>query len=471
MKEKKKITGPELMGTGRVGSVIIRLALPMMAAMLAQTIYNMTDMFFIGQTKDPNMVAAISLAHPLFMLSQALGNVFSTGGSSYISRMLGAKNGDEARRTSAVALYTVFGVGILLTAILLALKTPLLYLIGASDATFSHTDDYFSVVVLFLPFAAAGAVMSGQMRSEGATQKAMTLQLIGIVTNIILDPIFILGAGMGTAGAAWATIIGQVASFGYGIFYFLSKRTVLSIKPKDYVPNKTMLFQVLSIGIPAGLSGIIMSVSNILNNRISASYGDYVVAGNGVHMRVAGLFFMLIHALVMGYQPFAGYNYGAKLFDRVRKGFKLTLIFATGLCIAGSLILSLFGEYVIKFFIDDPRTVEAGTKILHNFVWGLPFIGAQVTIMVTFQAFGKPVPAMIITMGRQLLFYVPLLFLLNYQFGFKGFIWAQPAADILTTGIAVVIGISLIKLMRRPNGHAKDIGNIESEVLPADSNN
>ncbi|NLT40719.1 MAG: MATE family efflux transporter, partial [Clostridiales bacterium] len=112
------------MGTGRVGSVIIRLALPMMAAMLAQTIYNMTDMFFIGQTKDPNMVAAISLAHPLFMLSQALGNVFSTGGSSYISRMLGAKNGDEARRTSAVALYTVFGVGILLTAILLALKTP-----------------------------------------------------------------------------------------------------------------------------------------------------------------------------------------------------------------------------------------------------------------------------------------------------------------------------------------------------------
>ncbi len=461
MNKKKKITGTELMGTAPVGAAIIRLALPMVAAMLAQSIYNMTDMFFIGQTKDPNMVAAISLAHPLFMLSQALGNVFATGGSSYISRMLGANNAGEARRTSAVALYTSFGVGILITVILWVLKTPILYTIGASDATFSHTEDYFSVVVLFMAFAAAGAVMSGQMRSEGATQKAMILQLIGIVLNIILDPILIIWGGMGTAGAAWATVAGQIASFVYGIFYFLSKKTILSIKPKDYAPNKTMLFQMLSIGIPAGLSSIIMSVSGIICNRISASYGDYVVAGNGVHMRVAGLFFMLVFALVMGYQPFAGYNYGAKQFDRLRKGFKLTLIYATGLCIAGSLILSLFGENVIKFFINDPQTIEAGTKILHNFVWGLPFIGAQVTLMVSFQALGKPIQAMIITMGRQLLFYVPLLYLLNYQFGFKGFIWAQPAADILTTGIAVALGFSLIKIMRGTNDHAKDLSNSE----------
>ncbi|NLA86871.1 MAG: MATE family efflux transporter [Clostridiales bacterium] len=449
------------MGTAPVGAAIIRLALPMVAAMLAQSIYNMTDMFFIGQTKDPNMVAAISLAHPLFMLSQALGNVFATGGSSYISRMLGANNAGEARRTSAVALYTSFGVGILITVILWVLKTPILYTIGASDATLSHTEDYFSVVVLFMAFAAAGAVMSGQVRSEGATQKAMILQLIGIVLNIILDPILIIWGDMGTAGAAWATVAGQIASFVYGIFYFLSKKTILSIKPKDYAPNKTMLFQMLSIGIPAGLSSIIMSVSGIICNRISASYGDYVVAGNGVHMRVAGLFFMLVFALVMGYQPFAGYNYGAKQFDRLRKGFKLTLIYATGLCIAGSLILSLFGENVIKFFINDPQTIEAGTKILHNFVWGLPFIGAQVTLMVSFQALGKPIQAMIITMGRQLLFYVPLLYLLNYQFGFKGFIWAQPAADILTTGIAVALGFSLLKIMRGTNDHAKDLSNSE----------
>ncbi|GHV68554.1 MATE family efflux transporter [Spirochaetia bacterium] len=444
----KIYTGIELMETAPVGPAIIRLALPMVAAMLAQAVYNMTDMFFIGKTGDPNMVAAVSLVFPLFMLSQALGNVFATGGSSYISRMLGSKMNDEARITSSVSFYSALGVGILLTAVLLIFKTPVLRLIGASEGTFAYTNDYFSVVVLFIPVAAAGAVLSGQMRSEGSTDKAMTLQLIGIVLNIILDPIFILGYNMGTAGAAWATVAGQAASFAYGVCYFLSKKTILSIKPVDYRPNNTMLFQVLSIGIPAGLSNVIMSVSNILGNRIAASYGDFVVAGIGVQMRIASLYFMLVFALIQGFQPFAGFNYGAKNYGRLRHGFKLTIIYATMLCIAGSIILRLFGDMFIRFFINDIKTIEAGTAIMHTFVWGLPFIGSQITLMVSFQSFGKSIQAMVISMGRQLMFYVPLLYLLNHTFGFNGFIWAQPAADILTTGIAVLLSRPLFKIMR-----------------------
>ena len=468
MSGKMKYSGIELMGTVPVGTAIIRLALPMVVAMLAQSIYNMTDMFFIGQTKDPNMVAAVSLAFPLFMLSQAVGNIFATGGSSYISRMLGAKKSDEARHTSAVAFYIAFCGGLLLTAILWIFKTPILRIIGASDATFTYTDDYFSVVILFMAFATAGTVMSGQMRSEGATKKAMLLQIIGIVLNIILDPIFILLLKMGTAGAAWATIAGQAASFIYGLCYLLSKKTILSIKPKDFKPNKDILFQMLSIGIPAGLSNIIMSFSNILGNRVAASYGDYVVAGNGVQMRVASLFFMVVFALVQGYQPFAGYNYGAKQFDRLRKGFKLTLIYATGFCVVGSVFLRFFGDSLIKFFIDDTQTVKAGADILHSFVWGLPFVGAQVTLMVTFQTLGKPIQAMIVTLGRQLLLYVPLLYLLSHLFGFDGFIWAQPTADILTTVIAAVLGISLIKLIRGADNLAKGIKNEEKQTIPND---
>lgn len=448
MNVKKKYTGVELMGTVPVGEAIIRLALPMVAAMLAQSIYNMTDMFFIGQTKDPNMVAAVSLVFPLFMLSQALGNIFATGGSSYISRMLGEKKIDEAKRTAAVSFYVAFGIGLLMTVTLRIFKSPVLRLIGASDATFAFTDDYFSVVAMFMAFATAGNVMSGQMRSEGETRKAMILQLIGIVLNIILDPIFILWFKMGTAGAAWATILGQMASFAFGIRYFLSKKTLLSIKPADFKPNKKMIVQILSIGVPAGISNFIMSASHILSNRIAAGYGDYVVAGSGVQMRVASLFFMLIFALAQGYQPFAGYNYGAKQFDRLRKGFRLTLIYATGLCITGSVVLGLFGDSFIRFFIDDAQTIEAGAKIMRIFVLGLPFVGLQVTLMVSFQAFGKPVQAMVVTMGRQVLFFLPLLYLLNHLFGFDGFIWAQPTADILTTGIAALLGITLIKILR-----------------------
>jgi len=448
MNGRKKYTGVELMGTVPVGKAIIRLALPMMAAMLAQSIYNMTDMFFIGQTKDPNMVAAVSLTFPLFMLSQALGNIFATGGSSYISRTLGAKKIDEAKHAAAVSFYAAFGIGLLLTVILWIFKAQILRLIGSSDATFAHTDDYFSVVVLFMALATTGAVMSGQMRSEGETRKAMIQQLIGIVLNIILDPIFILLFKMGTAGAAWATVAGQAASFVFGVRYFLSKKTLLSIKPADFRPNKKMLLQILAIGVPAGLSNIIMSVSHIMGNRVAAGFGDYVVAGSGVQMRVASMVFMLIFALVQGYQPFAGYNYGAKQFDRLRKGFRLTLIYATGLCIAGSVVLGLFGDSFIRFFIDDMQTIEAGAKIMRIFVLGLPFVGLQVTLMVSFQAFGKPVQAMVVTMGRQVLFFLPLLYLLTHLFGFNGFVWAQPAADILTTGIAALLGISLLKILR-----------------------
>ncbi|MFP3090040.1 MATE family efflux transporter [Treponema sp. TIM-1] len=444
----KKYTGIELMETAPVGPAIIRLALPMVAAMLAQAIYNMTDMFFIGQTGDPNMVAAVSLVFPLFMLSQALGNVFATGGSSYISRMLGAKKDTEARHTSAVSFYTTLGVGVILTAILWIFKTPVLRLIGASDATFAYTDDYFSVTVLFMAVAAAGVVLSGQMRSEGATDKAMTLQLIGIALNIILDPILILWCNMGTAGAAWATVAGQTASLIYGILYYLGKKSILSIRFADYRPNNTMLFQVLSIGIPAGLGNLIMSVSNILGNRIAASYGDFVVAGIGVQMRIASMVFMLVFALVQGYQPFAGFNYGAKNYDRLRKGFKIALLYATAVCVTGSFILRLFGNTFIRFFINDAKTIEAGTAIMYTFIWGLPFIGSQVTFMVSFQSFGKSGQAIVVTLGRQLLFYIPFLYLLNHIFGFKGFIWAQPAADMLTTGIAVLLSRPLFKIMQ-----------------------
>jgi multidrug efflux pump len=444
----KKYTGIELMETAPVGTAIIRLAMPMIAAMLAQAIYNMTDMFFIGQTGDPNMVAAVSLVFPLFMLSQALGNVFAVGGSSYISRMLGAKENDEARFTSSVSFFTSIGFGFLLTIALFVFKTPILNMIGVSSDTFACTNDYFSVILVFMPVAVSGTVLGGQMRSEGATDKAMKAMLLGIGINIILDPIFILWLQMGTAGAAWATVAGQAVSFVYGIFYFLSKNTRLSIKPVDYKPNKKMMFQIFSIGIPAGLSNLIMSISNILSNRIAASYGDFVVAGIGVQMRIVSLYFMMVFALVMGYQPFAGFNYGAKNFERLRKGFKFTIICATSLCVAGSIILRLFGDVFIKFFIDDVKTIEAGTIMMHTFIWGLPFIGSQITLMVSFQSFGKSIQAMVITMGRQLLFFMPLLYLLNYFFGFRGFLWAQPGADILTTGIAVILSRPLFRFMR-----------------------
>ena len=447
--EGRKHSGVELMEKAPVSTAIIKLAIPMMVAMLAQAIFNITDIFFIGQTGNPNMVAAVSLAFPVYMLAQAVGNIFATGGSSYISRMLGAKKSDIAVSTASVAFLTAVCVGAVLSVILLIFRTRIIWMIGASEATFRYTNEYYSAVVLSIPFAAGGAVMSGLLRSEGDTKKAMTLQLVGIGTNIVLDPIMILWLGWGTTGAGLATVIAQICAFTFGIRYFLKKETMLSIFPKDFKPNKKMIKEIMSIGLPAGLSNLVMSFANILVNRIAVNYGDHVVAGNGVQMRVGSLIFLIVFALVMGYQPFAGYNYGAKQFDRLRKGFKLTMIYSSILCIVGFLALRIFGPTLIGFFINDQPTIEAGATMLRIFSWALPFMGVQVTIMISFQALGKPIQALTINLGRQLVIFVPLLFILHNMFGYYGFIWTQPISDILTTGVALLLGISLRKLMKK----------------------
>ena len=443
-----KYTGIQLMENAPVSTAVIRLALPMMAAMLAQSIYNMTDMFFIGQTGDPNMVAAVSLAFPIFMLSQALGNVFATGGSSYISRLLGVKNDAESKNTGSVCFYAALIAGLALTALLFCFKTPVITHIGASEGTFRHVDGYYSIVILFMPFAVAGTLFSGLLRSEGATGRAMTLQLIGIVLNIILDPIFISVFGWGTRGAAWATIAGQLASFAYGLWYMGSKKTSLSIALQHAKPNKTMIKEVFSIGVPAGLSNFLMSIAAILGNRVAASYGDHVVAGSGVQLRITSLCFMLVFALTMGFQPFAGFNYGAKNFDRLKKGFMFTLTASTALCAAGCAVFFLFGNSFIRFFINDARTVEAGAAMLRVFIIGLLFMGIQTTLMTTYQALGRSVEATLVTLGRQALFYVPLLYILSGIFGFKGFMFAMPLADVFTAALALALSGSLFRIMR-----------------------
>jgi Na+-driven multidrug efflux pump len=220
---------------------------------------------------------------------------------------------------------------------------------------------------------------------------------------------------------------------------------LLSIGLKNNKPNKTMLREVFFIGFPAGISNFLMSIASILGNRVAASYGDYVVAGFGVQMRIASLCFMFVFGLSMGYQPFAGFNYGAGNFSRLKKGFKLTLLYSSIICAAGSLAFFFFGDFLIRFFINDPQTVEAGTLMLRAFIPGLLFLGIQVTLTTTFQALGRGAASMVVSLGRQLLFYVPALYILNYLFGFNGFIFALPAADVFTALLALLLSIPRVK--------------------------
>jgi putative MATE family efflux protein len=413
--------------------------------MLAQIIYNLSDTFFVGQTGNPDMIAGVLITFPLFILSQGIGNIFGVGASNYISRKLGENNQDEAKRTNAVAFYTNIFIGILFMIVILLFKTPLLHLIGTSHATFQYADDYFSIIALFLPFSMLNTSLAAQIRSEGAVNKAMIGMVLGIALNVILDPLFILVLNWGAAGAAWATVIGNIVSVTYFIIYFFSKQSLLSISPGQCKPNKQMYLEIMKIGIPASLSNAIMSIALILNNIIAAGYGDHVVAGSGINLRIVSVCYTMIMALAMGFQPFAGFNYGAKNYKRLRDGMVITFLYTTILgCFFVSIII-IFGKNLFMFFINDDATIQTGIKIMRAFIWGIPFLGIAMTLTIAFQALGKSKEAIIVTLGRQCLFYIPSLYLLNYLWGFDGFIYTQSIADIVTTIIAIILSFPLLR--------------------------
>jgi putative MATE family efflux protein len=446
----KKIDGITLMESVPVPISILRLSVPMMLASVAQMVYNMTDTFFIGQTGDPNMVAGISLAMPLFMLCQGIGNVFAVGAASYISRMLGAKNKTEAVHTNAVSFYATVGMGAVITLLVLFFQNPILRIIGTSDVTFSYASDYFFIISLFMSLAMVNIALNGQIRAEGASNAAMVSMLIGIILNILLDPVFILYCGWGVKGAAWATVIGITASVAYYIYYYASGKSHLSIHIRHFAPNRVMLKEILKIGVPAAVSNFAFTLAAAVNNVLSASYGDHVVAGLGIAIRIIMVSFSLIMSLAFGYMPFAGFNYGAKNTKRFFSGLKITLLYTTSLALFFTLVFFFFGENMMALFIHDERTIDVGGRMMRAFLAGMPLLGVQMTIMVTFQALGKPVHATVINLGRQFLVYLPLLFALNSLFGFTGLIYAQPAADIITTLAAIALSVSLFKKLKAP---------------------
>ena len=457
----------KLMDSAPVRSAILRLALPTMLAMAVQIIYNMTDTFFIGRTGDYNLVAAISLITPLFIAIQAIGNIFGIGGASYISRKLGEGDFGEAKHATAVAAYSSLGIGIVLTAVLLMLHDPLLVWIGTSAKTFGPASEYFSIIASFSTMLILTVSLSGLVRSEGATGKAMIGIFIGVGVNIVLDPVFILVLDMGIAGAAWATVIGNGLGMLYYVLHFVAGKTLLSVAPRDFRPSWRIYGQTFMIGIPAALSMVVMTVSMMLSNKMAASYGDYVVAGNGIQMRVTSMCIMLLIGMAQGLQPFAGYNFGAKNFKRLTEGLKTTMIYSTALALACTALFYFFGKGIISVvsgFLDDESTLDAGNQILQAIKWGLPTVGIQMSIMVTFQATGKAIRALLITLGRQCIIFIPLLYLLNNLFGFSGYIYAQPVADFIALVFSLLLGFSFIRKL-----HTMEDELIDQEGLSAEA--
>lgn len=432
-------TNRELFEKASVPKAVAVMAIPTIITMLVVVIYNMADTFFIGQTGDSMQVAAVSLATPVFMVFMALGNLFGIGGSSAISRALGEKNEERAKRISAFCCYASLGLGVIMAISFLVGMDAILKMIGASSNTIDYAREYLTYVAIGAPFVMFGTAYGNIVRGEGAAKESMIGNMIGTITNIILDPILILVLDWGVAGAAIATVIGNMAACVFYFHYLLRKSKVLSIHPKYFQYKNRIATSVFAIGVPASLNNILMSCANIILNNVLGAYGDTPVAAMGVAMKANMLVVLLQIGLCTGIQPLIGYNYGAKNITRLKKVFRFTGLCAVIMGTVLTLLMVIAREPIIRAFIDDAKVIDSGIEMMIALQISGPVIGILFLCINTLQGMGKALPSLILTLCRQGVAFVPMVFLLDKLFGLKGVVYAQSSADFIAIIIAMII--------------------------------
>lgn len=429
----------ELFRNMPVPKAVMKNALPAMAAMLMVLIYNLADTFFIGQTHDDLQVAAVSLATPVFLIFMAVGTVFGIGGTSVISRAMGQGRQDHAKKVCSFCMWGCVAVGTAMSAFFLLFMDEILGWIGATPDTWDYAKTYLTIVSCCGPFVLIGNCYSNVIRAEGQSGKAMMGQLIGNLLNVVLDPLLILVFGWDIAGAAVATVIGNVVGAGYYILYFLRGSSTLSIRLKDFALGGGVCSGVLAIGIPASLGSLLMSVSQIIVNALMTDYGDMALAGIGVAMKVSMMTGMVCIGFGQGIQPLLGYCVGAKLWERFKKVMKFSLVFSLALSVVMTGVCYLFTNGIVSAFLTDPAAFDYAVQFSRILLTTSFLFGAFYVLSNALQAMGAATAALIVNLSRQGIIYIPALFILKAALGAAGLAWAQPVADLLSTALVAIL--------------------------------
>lgn len=412
------------------------MALPVVFSMVISLVYNMVDTFFIARTGNTNLVAGVSLGAPMFTAMIALGDIFGLGGSSVISRLFGQKKDDDGKRLSVFCFYAALICGLIVTTLLMIFRTPMLHLLGADTGTYVYASQYYTYLVLGAPFIIVSYTPINQLRSEGFSKESMIGSVMGAVVNIILDPIFISVLGMGAGGAAIATILGNVVSDIYFVWFYLNRSKRLSIDPRLLHINRKEVGQILAIGIPASITNFMQSFCVALTNRFLLVYGTDKVAAMGIVMKVNMIAALVLVGFAFGGQPLIGYNYGARNKKRMHEILKFSYGFECSLALVLVGTLAIFARPLIRVFIKAPAIVEAGTLMLRMQQLGMVFMSFVLVTTCVFQSAGKAVGAFILSVSRQGVLYAIVIIVASQLIGYHGVLASQAISDFLTAVLA-----------------------------------
>ena len=446
---EEKADSLEIFRSAPIPKAVLHNTVPAMAAMLLVLVYNLADTYFVGQTHDSVKVASVSLAMPVFLVFMALGTIFGIGGTSVISRAMGEGRRDYAKKVCSFCMWGCAAVGVTVAVLMVILIDPVLSVIGADKETWEYVRKYLLIVSGTGPCVLISNCYANIIRTEGKAGTAMIGQFAGNILNIILDPILILFLGWGVAGAAIATAVSNVFSTAYYIGYFLTGKSMLSIHPGDFSMKEGILTGVLAIGIPASLGDVLMSVSNIVANRLVAEYGNMALAGFGVALKFTMATGVICIGFGQGVQPLLGYCVGARNYDRYKKSLRFSSLCAFALSSVLTAVCYLFIEQMVGEFLTEPDAFRYAVRFAKimlstSFLFGLFYV-----LSSALQAMGAATAALIANISRQGLIYIPMLWLLNTWLGVDGIMWAQPVADVLSVVLVIVLTVRTQKNMFR----------------------
>ena len=428
---------PTALGTENIGKLLMQYAVPAIIAMTASSLYNMVDSIFIGHGVGTMAISGLALTFPLMNLAAAFGSLVGVGAATLISVKLGQKDYDTAQRVLGNVFVLNIRLGVAFTVIVMAFLDPILYFFGGSDETVGYARDYMYIILLGNTITHLYLGLNAVLRSSGHPQKAMYATIATVIINTILDPVFIYGFGWGIRGAAIATIVAQIISLMWQLWIFSSKEELLHFHRGIFRLKRKIVFDSLAIGMSPFLMNMAACFIVILINQGLKKYGgDLAIGAFGIVNRLVFIIVMIVMGLNQGMQPIAGYNFGAKQYERVTKTLKLTIIYATGVTTFGFIIGMLFSDTVVGIFTSDAELIELSAKGLRIVVMFFPIIGFQMVTANFFQSIGMASKAIFLSLTRQMVVLLPCLLILPRFFGAAGVWYSMPISDLLASLIA-----------------------------------
>lgn len=432
-------SSPHFLGTESIGRLLLRMAAPATIAMGVNALYNLVDTIFIGRGVGALAIGGVGIAFPVQILVLAVALLVGLGSASVISRMMGRGEPERAARAVGNALVMVFILSGAIAVAGLLLMDPVLDLLGSTEELHGYAREYLSVILPGAPFLATAIAANHIIRSEGRAKTAMSIMLVGAILNIVLDPLFIFGLGLGVAGAALATIIAQFISFLFAMWFYFSGHSSLPLHLRHIRLHRDLVPEVAAVGLAGFVRQVGQSVFIVFVNNALRTFGDELaMSAFGVINKLLIFALMPLVGIAQGFQPIAGYNYGARNLTRVREAVRVANLTAAGVSFCYFAVVMFFPRTVFGIFTTDPALLDLGSRAMRIVLIAIPLLGMQIIGAVFFQAVGKALPGLLLSMLRQIILLIPLVLILPRIFGVTG-VWAAfPAADVIATAVTLL---------------------------------